>query len=139
MTDQNVGVPFLLAPNFSLPAFAVVPFSLDQDFSMSASAAGAAGADHLSPEAPILQVQHHPSPLALIDIAAAAAAGCCEEQRTVALAADYVGNSGIQVAGTAVDPTLAGYQMRSRIADPVLDRMNQGLPCLKLQVKMKKY
>ena len=108
MTDQNVGVPFLLAPNFSLPAFAVVPFSLDQDFSMTASAAGAAGADHLSPEAPILQVQHHPSPLALIDIAAAAAAGCCEEQRTVALAADYVGNSGIQVAGTAVDPTLAG-------------------------------
>ena len=39
----------------------------------------------------------------------------------------------------AVDPTLAGYQKGSRIADPVLDRMNQGLPCLKLQVKMKKY
>ena len=38
-----------------------------------------------------------------------------------------------------VDPTLAGYQKGSRIADPVLDWMNQGLPCLKLQVKMKKY
>ena len=30
----------------------------------------------------------------------------------------------------AVDPTLVGYQKGSRIADPVLDRMNQVM-CMK--------
>lgn len=140
MIDQNFGVPFLLTQDFS--SF-VVPASLDQDFSMTATAAvavAAVHADHLSLGVPTLQVQHHLSLLELVEIAvAAAAAGCCEEQRTVALAADHVGNSGIQVAGTAVDLILAGYQKGSRIADPDLDRMNQGSPCSKLQMKMKEY
>ncbi len=141
MIDQKVGVPVLLAANFSLSVVAAVPFLLVANFAMTATAAAVAvavGADHLSPGAPTLQVQHHLCLLELIEIAAAAA-GCCEEQRTVALAADHVGNCGSQAAGTAVDPALAGYQKGSRIADPDLDRMNQDSPCLKLQVKMKKY
>lgn len=141
MTDQNFEVPFLLVLDFSSIEVVAVLASLDQDFSMTATAAVAAAvvhADHLSLVAPTLQVQHHLS-LLEIAVAAAAAAEHCEEQRTVALAADHVGNSGIQVAGTAVDLIIAGYQKGSRIADPDLDRMNQGSPCLKLQMKMKEY
>jgi hypothetical protein len=136
MTDQNFEVPFLLVLDFSSIEVVAVLASLDQDFSMTATVAAAVvHADHLSLVAPTLQVQHH---LSLLEIAVAAAEHC-EEQRTVALAADHVGNSGIQVAGTAVDLIIAGYQKGSRIADPDLDRMNQGSPCLKLQMKMKEY
>lgn len=86
MIDQNVGVPILLAPYFSIVA---IPLSLDHDF-LRIETAAAVPADHLLPGAPFLQIQHQPSHLELIEIAAAG--GHWVLQRTVALAADCVGN-----------------------------------------------
>lgn len=140
MVDQNAGAPFSLVPEFSLVEFVAVPISLEQYSSMIATAAAAADqVGHCLPGAPTLLVPYHLSLLELIENAAAVAAVYSEEQRTVALVADYVGNFELPSVGNAADLATAGYQKGLKIVDPDLDQKNQHSPYLIVQMRMQNY
>lgn len=77
---------------------------------MTARAAAAVQVDRCLPGALALLVPYHLYLLELIENAAAeAAAVYLEDQRTVALTADCVGNFEVQAVGNVVDQVTSGY------------------------------
>ena len=124
IADHYAGAPFSPVPYFSMFEVAAVPTSPEQD--SSTATAAAAQTDRCLPVAPTSPAQHHPSHLEWTENAAAAAAEHSEEQRTVALTADYVVGNSEEVAANAADLATSGYQKHLKIVDPDLDQMNQG-------------